>query len=690
MAQSTLIDRKSLRATSAKGSGRRRPDIQGLRALAVLVVVLFHAGLAIPGGFVGVDVFFVISGFVISRMLLREFQTTGSIHFRSFFGRRFRRLTPALALVLFVTLIASAFLESPMGGQKATAATALGGMSLLANAVIFRATGGYFEPAAESNPLLHIWSLSVEEQFYVVFPFFLLGVLVLGRRLARGRTLPLVGVVAVTLLSAGVAMAVASGWEAPLHPFLTSYYSPLTRVWEFGVGVIVAMMPALRAPRSGNPAVVASIAGLGLLAASMFVINGTTTFPGPLTLLPVLGTALLLHGGGYALNPLNRALGARPMVWLGDLSYSWYLWHWPMIVFASVIFPGSLPAKAGAAFLALVPAMMSYRYVEQPIRDMNGLSKRGFVRVAAVVVAPAILLPGLVLFAADKGWGLEKIQSIQALHPGWSECMSFATMPNGPSTNPSFGGCSWNEASSGPGVYLVGDSNASQFSGPLIQASEEANRPFSMRTAGGCPFLDVFRQVGDAFDGPDQLCRDYYESTLSWLTAEENGTVVIASTEGYWIEENMAIGANPNSVQASPPGRSEALKAGMSSTVSALQNAGHQVVLVQALPHPTFAGYKDVPVRCSVIALATSSCSLEVPRSEIDAVQLPARSATDEVASATGAYVLDLNDSFCGQSTCSMNRGDELLYQDSFHITVDASRSLTPRFAGALLGAATH
>lgn len=690
MAQSTLTTRRSIRAAAAEGSGRRRADIQGLRAIAVTVVVLFHAGLTIPGGFVGVDVFFVISGFVISRMLLREFQTTGSIHFRRFFGKRFRRLTPALALVLFVTLIASALLQSPMGEQKTTAATALGGIALAANAVIFRATGGYFEPAAEVNPLLHIWSLSVEEQFYVVFPFFLLGVLALGRRLTWGRGLPIAGVAAITALSAGLAMVVAAGWELPLHPFLTSYYSPLTRAWEFGAGVLVAIIPTLLKPRSRNTAIAASTAGLGLLAASMYVISDATPFPGPATLLPVLGTALLLHGGGHALNPLSRALGARPFVWVGDLSYSWYLWHWPMIVFASIIFPGSLLAKASAAFLALLPAVISYRYVEQPIRDMNGLSKVGFIRVAAIVVAPAILLSGLVLVGSAKGWGLEKVQSIQAMHPGWSKCMSFATMPNGPAANPGYSDCRWNDASSGRAVYLVGDSNASQFSGPLIQASQEADRPFSMRTAGGCPFLDVFRQVGDTFDGPDQLCRDYYESTLAWLTAEEGGTVVIASTEGYWFEKNMAIGANLNSVQASPSSRSEALETGMGRTVSALQDAGHQVVLVQALPHPTFAGYKDVPGRCSVIALATSNCNLTVPRSVIDAVQLPARTAIKEVASATGANVLDLSDSFCDKSQCSMNKDNDLLYQDPLHITVNTARSLTPYFAQALGDASTH
>lgn len=685
-----LAKKSALKSDGLEKPAARRSDIQGLRAIAVAVVVLFHAGLAFPGGFVGVDVFFVVSGFVITGMLVREFDSTTTIDFSRFFGRRFRRLTPALALVLLATLVGSALLQSPLGEQTVTAATAIGGMALAANAVIFRTTGGYFEPAAETNPLLHIWSLSVEEQFYVVFPFILFGVLVLARRFARGRWPAVVCLAIVTLISAAITMLVADGWTPPIHPFLTSYYSPLTRAWEFGVGALIAIVPALSRPRSRIAAIMASIGGLVILATAMWAINESIPFPGPATLLPVIATALLLYSGGYSENPFNRLLGSKPFVFVGNISYSWYLWHWPAIVFASILFHDHPVAKAIAAFLALLPALASYYWVEQPIRKMNGLSKLGFLRLAAFIVAPALMISGIVIVGADKGWGMEKVQSIQALHPGWSKCMSFATMDNGPSENPTYAGCQWNQGATGRPVFLVGDSNASQFSGPLITAAADAASPFSMRAAGGCPFMDVYVQRGETFSGPDQLCRDYYESTLSWLEREEDGIVVISSTEGYWFEENMSIGRSQTSMNASNAARSQALERGLGQTVAALHAAGHEVVLVQALPHPTFASYSHVPGRCSVIALASSSCELTVPKSEIEAIQRPARSAIENVATTSGAQVLDLRELFCDDSHCSLNRDGELLYQDALHITVEASRALTPNFAAALKAATSH
>ena len=217
-------------------SGNRRRDIQGLRAVAVLLVVAFHARLPLPGGFVGVDVFFVISGFVITAMLQREWLAHGRIRFREFYVRRFKRLTPALALMVTVTVIASALLLSPLGAQQTTAQTAIGAMLLVANVVIARTTGGYFDAPAEANPLLNTWSLSVEEQFYLAFPFVLVLGWFLWRRSARARFAPLLIVAAVTLVSFALSVADARGYDLPLPMSSVGFYGPLTRAWEFGAG----------------------------------------------------------------------------------------------------------------------------------------------------------------------------------------------------------------------------------------------------------------------------------------------------------------------------------------------------------------------------------------------------------------------------------------------------------------------
>ncbi len=230
----------------------------------------------------------------------------------------------------------------------------------------------------------------------------------------------------------------------------------------------------------------------------------------------------------------------------------------------------------------------------------------------------------------------------------------------------------------------MGDSNASQFSEAVIAASSSLGRPTSMRTAAACPFVDVHRQIGATPTAQDRACRAYYEDALAWLEGAPAGTVVIASTEGYWSGGDAAIGRTPQDVSRDVPARTAALAAGLTRTTTALRDAGHDVVLVQSVPHPIFSGHRDVPESCSVLALATRTCALSVPLAEIDAVQSPSRMTLEQVAESTGATVLDLRDAFCDASSCAMDRDGELLYQDAMHLTVEASRTFAPRFAEAL------
>ncbi|MFS4505034.1 acyltransferase family protein [Clavibacter sp. Sh2141] len=660
----------------------RRADIQGLRAVAVLAVVLFHAGLPLPGGFLGVDVFFVISGYVITQMLLRESAATGGIDLRRFFSRRFRRLAPALVAVLLVTLVASALIQSPLV-EESTTQTTLAGLVGVANVVIYRTTGGYFEPAAASNPLLHIWSLSVEEQFYVLFPVLLLGVLLLARR-TRIRALPAVVLLGITAASAAVAMIAAAGVDLPGPMFLTSYYSPVTRAWEFGAGALVAMVPAARMLRSPRLATAAHVLGALLLVVSLVAIRASDQGVGPATIVPVAGASLLLLAGASAAGPVAAILRTAPSIRLGDISYSWYLWHWPAIVLTAALVPDSTPAKAAAALGALIPAVLSYRWIEQPIRRAPARGTWRTLRLSAVLLVPAVAVVAIVGLGSDRGWGIPAVRAIQAQHAGWETCMSFATMPYGPAANPDYADCTWDAEETGRPVYLVGDSNASHFVEPVTAASLSLGRSTTMRTAAACPFIDVHRQMGPTFDAPDRMCRDYYESTLSWLEDQPAGTVVVASTEGYWSGGEASVGRTRQDISADVRARSAALTAGLTRTTTALRDAGHDVVLVQAVPHPAFSGHSGVPEECSVIALATSTCVLSVPRAEIEAVQAPSRATLAQVAESTGATVLDLRASFCDASSCAIDRDGALLYQDAMHLSVEGSRTFTSRFAEAL------
>ena len=312
-------------ALPVSSSSSRRLDVQGLRAIAVLMVIAFHAKLPLPGGFVGVDVFFVISGFVITSMLLREHARSGRIDLKRFYIRRFKRLTPALAVMVVITLVASTLLSSPLGPQQNTALTGLGAIALIANLVIAQTSGGYFDAPAATNALLHTWSLSVEEQFYLVFPV----LLIVSLRFARRRPWAPAGVVAVVGLVSFVAAVAGSRGVSVSNSMLLAalnlilgFYSPVTRAWEFAAGCLLALGGRAvwgRPSRalSGLLGVIGVI-GLGI---SAFAIDDRTPFPGLWTLLPVLATSLVILAGSSR-NLLTRLLGSRILVWVGDLSYS--------------------------------------------------------------------------------------------------------------------------------------------------------------------------------------------------------------------------------------------------------------------------------------------------------------------------------------------------------------------------------
>lgn len=386
----------------------RRLDIQGLRAIAVLMVVTFHAGLPVPGGFVGVDVFFVISGFVITGMLHREKMRTGRIRFRSFYLKRFKRLTPALALMVGITLIISSIIFTPFGHQTYAAATGIGAMLLSANFVIARTTGGYFAPAAENNPLLNTWSLSVEEQFYLVFP----ALIAIGwffaskyRRLRYGPA-AIVGLIAIA--SFILAMASSSGITFPYSEWVLGFYSPFTRAWEFAVGALLALAMIARKPSLNDQiqsrvSTLLAIIGIAMLASSLWLISESTTFPGPWTLLPITGTLLLLFAGAKE-NSVSLALSTAPMVKIGDWSYSIYLWHWPIIVFAIYLWPFSPYAALLAAVVSFAPAIASYHWVEQPIRQYSFSGRVQVTKLIAYTMLPPILFAGLMAATAKYYW----------------------------------------------------------------------------------------------------------------------------------------------------------------------------------------------------------------------------------------------------------------------------------------------
>ena len=357
-----------------------RREIDGLRALAVVPVILFHAGApGFGGGFVGVDVFFVISGFLITGLLLEEF-ATGRFSVGSFYERRARRILPALFVVLAASLPPAWMLLSP--GDLRDFGQSLVAVPLFGSNLLFWQQSGYFDTSAELKPLLHTWSLSVEEQFYLLFP------LLLGWCAQRGRRLLLVVVGGISLASLTLAEALLRESTA------SAFYLLPARAWELGLGCLLALRraDAMRTEPAWLAEVCALI-GLLMIATAVAAFDHATPFPGLRALLPTLGACLLLQFATQ-LTVVGRLLALRPLVGVGLVSYSAYLWHFPLFAFARHAMdqrPG-LPLLLGLAVTSLVLATLSWRFVEQPFRERRRVPRAVVLRSAGASAGVFVLL----------------------------------------------------------------------------------------------------------------------------------------------------------------------------------------------------------------------------------------------------------------------------------------------------------
>lgn len=658
-------------------AANRQQHIQGLRAVAVLVVVLFHAGLPVPGGFVGVDVFFVISGYVITAMLQRELATSGRVDFARFYVRRFKRLTPALALTVLAAMAASAFVLSPLGPQQQAAKTGLGAMGLVANWVIASSTGGYFDASAALNPLLNIWSLSVEEQFYLGFPLLMFLAWAWSRR--TGRPSHVKAVVALVGLASFCLAVYGSG--TPNAGFAVGFYSPFTRAWEFAAGALLALSAQPRWSQAG--AMLGQSVGAGLLLLSLWEIDGTTPFPGVMTLLPVVATLFLLSTGGRSSTAVGSFLRSRTMVRIGDWSYSIYLWHWPSIVLASVLFPRVSHVGVLAAVASLLPALLSFRLLEEPIRNRDFAPRR-----LAVVVVVTIAVPVAAAMAlwriADTVW-TPKVQaaaqpaSARAMHAGYVQGCHYEPGDGPRDPEP----CVWHAEDSGQPVYLLGDSNAAQFVEALIDATGAARRPLIATTTSGCPLLDI-RMDGPAFPGYGPACLARNERLLTWLTRQAAGTVVLGASNDYWYESGWSVTV-PDGTSTSDHARIlDAMQQSLTRVVRRLTAAHHHVILVQTIPH-FVAPYAWDPLSCS-LSSALDGCVQRMPVAFDNGRTREAHDIVTAVARETGAATLDVTATVCPKGECVTSTHSMPIYRDSTHITVAMSHALAPEFLAALIG----
>lgn len=386
------VDSSSAPAGRRAAGQRFRPDIEGLRAIAVGLVLVFHGfGSPVTGGFVGVDIFFVISGFLITSLLLAEQQKKGRISMAGFYARRVRRILPASALVVVVTVVATYYFLGFISGNDVAAAAKWTAV-FAANIHFGIVQTDYFGSQMPPSPLQHMWSLGVEEQFYVVWPgVFLL--LVLAVRGARHRN----ALAAALLLIIGVSFS-WSVIQTTANP-TWAYFSPLTRAWELALGALVAVLaPTIGRLGAGWLTQLIALCGLVGIGLSAFLLSPSMPYPGSAAALPVVSTALVIAAGcANDRTAVGRVLAVRPMQWVGARSYSLYLWHWPLLIIAAQYVGDDLSRwqNAGLLLLAVIASALTYRLVENPVRRAPFLASRTGLSLA---VGAALIL-GTVLIA---------------------------------------------------------------------------------------------------------------------------------------------------------------------------------------------------------------------------------------------------------------------------------------------------
>ena len=599
--------------------------------MAVLLIVAYHAGLpGFRGGFIGVDVFFVLSGYLITGLLVKEMITTGKLNIVKFYARRARRILPAAALMLMATIAAALFLLPPLE-QKTLSGSAVTTAAYVSNFFFLRQAGDYFGPDSRENPLLHTWSLSVEEQFYLVWP----ALIMLAFRGARSRRRLAYVIAAVTVIS-----LVACVWLTARRPAWAFYSSP-ARAWEFGIGALAVLLPALRFPGAG----LLGWVGLAAIGAATAGFSSSTIFPGIADLVPVLGTAALLAAGSVTLleTPVLQALGR--------FSYSWYLWHWPVLTLAEERFPAiGLSTRVLCAVAALGLAVATHYLVENPVRFHPRLLPR------------PVLSLGLAAGVTVLGVGVSSAWRIGAEH--MAQYKLFVKPINDVPRFYQLGcrtefleerprECVFGAADSPVTVVLIGDSHAAQWFPALERVANEKAWRLVTEIKMACPavFIPVFQtKIGRE----EAQCSSWRRQVYKRIAAMRPTAVILASSVEY-------AGVSPAQ-----------WRDGTRLALQLLRVAGARAIILRDTPKAEF----NVPLCLARAAWRGSgNCALARAEALDETVYAAEREAAETV---NGVGIADLSDQICGPSVCDPVQGGKIIFRDRDHLSASYVESLAP------------
>ena len=676
----------------AENDGRFRPDLEGLRAVAVLLVLLYHARITgFGGGYVGVDVFFVLSGFFITGVIDRELRRTGSVDLSAFYARRARRLLPAAAVVLLVTLALS-ILILPSFTMRSIAGDIASAGAYISNLRFGFEANDYFKATVFPSPVLHFWSLSLEEQFYLFWP----AVLLVGRRLPIGRTE--VGRIAVAIAVIAVISLAAGVWLTGVNQPWAFFLLP-TRAWELAIGGLIAVR--FREVRALPPGVaaLATPVGLCLIIAASVLFADSTPFPGTAALLPVVGSALVIVGGlPDGTSVTRRLLSAPPMLYVGRISYSLYLWHWPVIIF------GTATLGAGAAALMAVTsigvAALSHRLVEEPLRFgryIGTVPRWNLVQVAGIAAIIVVTSAAAASFrtaprASVAGDGEAAPAAIADDGPPESctDCTIDELLPPLDALGDGFfdncaltdvsdpGKCVLGVPESPDVIAIFGDS----FAWHWMPAFDELGKTHGVRllnlVRGACP-PGAITVWSEDLKRVDTDCDLWREQALRRIEAEHPSIVVLASSnreilvaaDGSLIDRDTSLDG-PHSQLWIP---------GLASTLQRLASTGTRIVIIDQPPEFKLAGLDPVP--CIAAHPTDFQQACRAPRDH--AVDAHARAVDHRAATGVRATFVDPADWLCDAQTCPAVVDRFVVYRDfSGHLTAPLALAHADRWAEAL------
>lgn len=642
-----------------------RADIDGLRAIAVSGVVLFHADVpGFRGGFTGVDVFFVISGFLIAGLIVGQIER-GEFDLLSFWVRRARRILPALLTVIICSAALFSIALPPTAmmnfGQSILA------QLFFASNILFWLESGYFDLDSLDKPLLHTWSLSVEEQFYVLAPLLLLSLARRGNQFRMG------AIAAVGILSFAACILLTRS-----HSGFAFFMLP-TRAWELLIGVWLALI-LRNSPEGvrGSPTLAAAVAlgGLAAIASSFTLLDKNTHFPGYAALLPTLGTAAVIWAGASAPNLLTRLLSVPPLVALGLVSYSVYLWHWLALSFNNAIHidePGQLSVMI-ALVLSFAAAVISYRYVELPARRREFLaSNRNFV-AACVLVA---------FVAAGAGTTYHLTQGLPGRLANDSRQIYETAMEKSPRGRECYNlfrrrssEIACNSGFSDPGstarVLVWGDSHAEALLPALEAAARAAGVPFWFTALGGCPSVTNVHLVNTDYS---DLCRRYNDAVVNYAIENRVRDLIIVNRFSVYVNNrakternrpDVLISAESGRTRTTPEAAMRDFQAAFAAMAEKLQAADVRIHIVTQFPEFGI----DAPNAFFKVTLTGRQPEFSRPFAAVSGPQV----AIESYLVTLGIRIIDLRSAFCPDAQCSPFRDGRPLYRDDDHIGLFGAR----------------